>query len=94
MQVLLVNGSSRQNGCTNEALREVARALEEEGIGTELFFIGNEAILCNALALPPPQEVLVLYHCRVDKGVATVAVRSQSAAITQAVASAILDHDH
>ncbi len=44
MQVLLVNGSSRQNGCTNEALREVARALEEEGIGTELFFIGNEAI--------------------------------------------------
>lgn len=44
MKVLLVNGSSRQNGCTNMALQEVARALNEEGIETELFFIGNEAL--------------------------------------------------
>ena len=41
MRVMLVNGSSRQNGCTNVALREVSRALEEEGIETEHFFIGN-----------------------------------------------------
>lgn len=27
MKVLLVNGSSRKNGCTNAALAEVARAL-------------------------------------------------------------------
>lgn len=44
MKVLLVNGSSRKNGCTNEALREAERALKEEGIETEQFFIGNEAL--------------------------------------------------
>ena len=44
MKVLLVNGSSRQNGCTGVALAEIARALQEEGIDTEMFFIGNEAI--------------------------------------------------
>ncbi len=44
MKVLLVNGSSRKQGCTGTALAEVARALEEDGIDTELFFIGNEAI--------------------------------------------------
>jgi multimeric flavodoxin WrbA len=43
MKVLLVNGSSRQNGCTSVALNEVARALKEEGIETEIFFIGNKA---------------------------------------------------
>lgn len=44
MQVLLVNGSSRKNGCTGAALAEVARALNQEGIDTETFFIGNEAL--------------------------------------------------
>ncbi|MFQ9718545.1 MAG: flavodoxin family protein [Blautia sp.] len=41
MKVLLVNGSSRQRGCTGAALREVERALSGEGIETENFFIGN-----------------------------------------------------
>ncbi len=44
MKVLLVNGSSRSNGCTNVALTEVARALNEEGIETEMIFIGNEGL--------------------------------------------------
>ncbi len=44
MKVLLVNGSSRKDGCTGTALAEVARALNEEGIDSEMFFIGNEAI--------------------------------------------------
>ena len=44
MKVLLVNGSSRERGCTDAALREVERALHENGIETELFFIGNEAL--------------------------------------------------
>ena len=35
MKVLLVNGSSRKNGCTQSALNEVARALNEENIGNE-----------------------------------------------------------
>lgn len=44
MKVLLVNGSSRENGCTGAALQEVERALLEEGIGTERIFIGNKAL--------------------------------------------------
>lgn len=44
MKVLLVNGSSRKNGCTNVALQEVAHALHEENIETEQFYIGNEAL--------------------------------------------------
>lgn len=44
MKVLLVNGSSRKNGCTNAALCEVEHALNEEGLKTEQFFIGNEAL--------------------------------------------------
>ena len=44
MKVILVNGSSRKNGCTGIALSEVERALNEEGIESEVFFIGNQAI--------------------------------------------------
>ena len=44
MKVLLVNGSSRPDGCTNAALTEVARALQGEEIETEMVFIGNEAL--------------------------------------------------
>lgn len=44
MKVLLVNGSSRKNGCTGVALAEVARSLEAEGIETETLFIGNEPL--------------------------------------------------
>lgn len=44
MKVLLVNGSSRSNGCTGAALSEVARSLREEGVDTETFFIGNDPL--------------------------------------------------
>ncbi|MDR1868046.1 MAG: flavodoxin family protein [Treponema sp.] len=51
MKVLLVNGSSRNNGCTATALHEVVRALTEEKIETEIFFIGNtplsDCIACH-----------------------------------------------
>ena len=36
MKVLLVNGSPHQKGCTYTALSEVASALKEEGIETDL----------------------------------------------------------
>ena len=49
MKVMLVNGSSRANGCTSVALAEVARALEAEGIQTETIFIGNKPLAdCTA----------------------------------------------
>ncbi|MSS01757.1 flavodoxin family protein [Floccifex porci] len=44
MKVLLVNGSSRENGCTSMALKEIKKSLEEEGIETEVIFIGNEPL--------------------------------------------------
>lgn len=41
MKVLLLNGSSNKNGCTFTALSEVASALNNEGIETEIFQLGN-----------------------------------------------------
>jgi hypothetical protein len=39
-KVLLVNGSPHKEGCTYTALTEVAKTLNEEGIDTEIFWIG------------------------------------------------------
>lgn len=44
MKVLLVNGSPHKEGCTYTALCEVARALDQEGIQTEIFWIENKPI--------------------------------------------------
>ncbi len=44
MKVLLVNGSPHEYGCTAAALKEVAEALEGEGIGAENFWIGNKPL--------------------------------------------------
>lgn len=44
MKVFLVNGSPHQHGCTDRALREVASALEQGGIETEIFWIGSKPI--------------------------------------------------
>ena len=43
MKVLLVNGSRREFGCTYTALKEVAGALENAGIGTEILYVGKAA---------------------------------------------------
>lgn len=44
MKVLLVNGSPNEKGCTNRALLEVEKALNECGIETQIFNIGTEPI--------------------------------------------------
>jgi len=44
MKVLLVNGSPNRNGCTNRALEEIKKTLEEEGIAAEIFWIGKKPI--------------------------------------------------
>ncbi len=41
MKVLLFNGSPHEKGCTYTALREVAGALEKEGVDAEIAHIGN-----------------------------------------------------
>ena len=44
MKVLLLNGSPHPNGCTAEALKEMIRVFEAEGIETELIQAGSKAI--------------------------------------------------
>ena len=44
MKVILVNGSPIKNGCTFTALSEVEKTLIEEGIETEIFQLGADAI--------------------------------------------------
>ena len=43
-KVLLINGSPHQKGCTYTALSEVASALNEEGIETSFYWIGNKPV--------------------------------------------------
>ena len=44
LKVLLINGSSRPQGCTYTALNEIIKVLEEDGIETEFFQTGKEPI--------------------------------------------------
>ena len=44
MKVLLVNGGPHEKGCTYTALNEIEKVLNEEGIETEIFWIGTKAI--------------------------------------------------
>lgn len=44
MNVLLINGSPRKNGCTYTALAEVAKSLETNGIETEILHIGAKPV--------------------------------------------------
>lgn len=44
MKVLMINGSPRQHGCTDTALREVAKTLEKHGIESEIYWIGTKPV--------------------------------------------------
>lgn len=54
MKVLLINGSPHKDGCTYTALKEIAGQLEKEGVDSEIYHIGTEAIrpcmACRACA--------------------------------------------
>ncbi len=54
MKVLLLNGSTRKNGCTYLALSEVAKELNAEGVETEIIQMGGDhvrdCIGCNGCA--------------------------------------------
>ena len=41
MKVLLFNGSPRKNGCTYLSLQEAAKAMESQGIETEILQLGD-----------------------------------------------------
>ena len=44
MKVLLVNGSAKEKGCTYTALTQAAQALEQEGVETEIVWLGAGAV--------------------------------------------------
>lgn len=44
MKVILVNGSPHEKGCTYTALCEAAKNLEENGVETEILWVGNKPI--------------------------------------------------
>ncbi|MFQ7291969.1 MAG: flavodoxin family protein [Monoglobales bacterium] len=44
MKVILVNGSPHKEGCTYTALSEAAKALNSNGIETEIFHLGTEPV--------------------------------------------------
>jgi len=44
MRVLLINGSPAPEGCTYTALRHIATALEQEGVGARIFHIGTRPL--------------------------------------------------
>lgn len=44
MKVLLLNGSTRKNGCTYLAIAEVAKVLNAEGVATEIVQLGGGAL--------------------------------------------------
>ena len=53
MKVLMINGSRREKGCTYTALSIVADSLKEEGIDSEIVFVGKDATNGNIDACVP-----------------------------------------
>lgn len=44
MKVLLTNGSPHKEGCTYTALCEASKALNKNGVDTDIFWIGNKPL--------------------------------------------------
>ena len=44
MKVMLVNGSPHKDGCTNRALAEIATTLAENGVESDIFWIGTKPL--------------------------------------------------
>ena len=65
MKVLMINGSSRNNGCTRAALDIMAETFKEEGIETEIIFIGNQPIAdcMNCKKCVTEHQCVWLYLC-------------------------------
>ncbi len=74
-KVLVICGSPRPKGCTNRALEEVCRALNEEGVETEWVRIGkNDAHGCLSCGFCGKNE-----RCVFDDGVNEAAVKFEAA---------------
>lgn len=75
MKVILVNGSPHKEGCTYTGLREIEKVLNENGVETEIFWIGNEPLRgclgCGACAK--------LGHCAANDSVNEFTEKAKSA---------------
>ena len=75
MKVLMINGSSRENGCTYTALREIADELRRQGIESEIVFLGDgdcpDCTACGACR--------TLGKCVIDDKVNEIAEKAKSA---------------
>ena len=75
MKVLLVNGSPHEHGCTYTALAETAKALNENGVETEIVWLGKDPIEgCRACA-----ACSKLWKCVVDDQVNAFAEKAAEA---------------
>ena len=71
MKVLLINGSPNEFGCTYTGLKTVAESLEKNGVETEIYHIGKDAISgCRACG-----GCAKLGKCVIDDGVNTLTAR-------------------
>ena len=54
MKVLLINGSPKEKGCTYTALKVIEKTLKEDGVDSEIYYIGKDPIApcrdCRACA--------------------------------------------
>ncbi len=66
MKVLLVNGSPHKEGCTYTALTEVAKTLNEEGIETEIFWIGKKPLAGCIACMTCAEEGHCVFKDRVN----------------------------
>lgn len=48
MKVALINGSPHEKGCTYTDMQEIAKALREQDVDSEIFWIGKEVYGCRA----------------------------------------------
>ncbi len=44
MKVIMLNGSPHKNGCTNAALEIIADELKNQGVESEILWLGNGAV--------------------------------------------------
>jgi len=75
MRVLLVNGSPHAKGCTYTALQEVAKALNGEGVETDIYQVGTRPV-SGCIACRRCRE---LGRCAISDGVNEFAEMAQDA---------------
>jgi len=57
IQVLLVNGSPNEHGCTHRALVEVQQAFTDIGVQSDIFWIGTDVKGCNNCRVCKTQKI-------------------------------------